>query len=345
MKTRDESIFLKRIQKYENQIYQQHEHAVVEGFEYLMSNEYKQKRGAIKSRMWSLFCHQKKSQLFKLFRHMLTLFPGMISNIKKNYIMMEPYVQALEQQTELPKTPKKIVDQYPNEMIWKELCAYAYDKHRIVIGFTEVPQSLIFKEKAIPYKYALVCLQEMKKDQIEMAPKIEAGMEVASVYHSLGIATNDILCFLHDMYGIQGMANHPLGGLVDYIPLAKKAGLGGIGRHGLLIAENFGPRHRISPIYIDEKLFAVTDTNCNVFIDPFCETCGQCVKHCPQKAIYEKPKFISHYDVSRYESFDREACFKSFSATMGCSICLSVCPFSKNPTLYRKLKNKMENTE
>ena len=50
--------------------------------------------------------------------------------------------------TALPETVTE------REELWNSLTEYAWEKHRVVVGFTEVPQEYIFEGKAIPFKYA-----------------------------------------------------------------------------------------------------------------------------------------------------------------------------------------------
>ncbi len=345
MKSKREKIFIQRIKKFPEVIYDEGEQAVMEGFEYYGTEEYRSKPHAIKSRPKQMYRTQGPIQMARLGRYMIKKLPGMLKNINQNYTDMEPYVSAMENHIELPKTPQALVDSYPNTALWEEFRTYVWERYRVIVGFTKISEEYIFKGKAIPFRYALVFAQEMQKEAIEKAPQLEAGMEVANVYYSLGVITNEISRYLKEKYHIISMANHPLGGLIDFIPLAQKAGLGHIGRHGLIITPEFGPRCRISPILIDEKLFEYTP-NQHTWIGEFCKKCGKCQKTCPTQAIYESPKLSLEYHseetMDRYESFDREKCFTSFSGTMGCAVCISVCPFSRNPEIYHKMKAKYQ---
>ncbi len=344
MNTKVENQFLRRLKAYPNRCFKAYDGAIIEGFEYFKTNAYKSKPDAVKSRPLKLIKEQPIRACFRLGKHLIKVFPSILRNIKLNYKAMDPYLDSLEKGDGVDFTPTAQYASFPNEDIWQALVEYAWSTHKVIVGFTEVPRALIFKGKAIPFKYALVFAQEMKKAPIEKAPELDAGMEVVNTYNSLGIATNDIVKWLRENYGIIGMANHPLGGLVDYAPLAEKAGLGVIGRHGMVITQAFGPRCRISPIFIGEKIFEFTDTSEHDWIHSFCSKCGSCVKSCPNKAIYNSPIALrtasGENDKVRYESYDKERCFTSFASTMGCGVCIRVCPFSKNPEIYHKMKTK-----
>ncbi len=316
--------------------------AVMEGFEYFTTPTYKSKTGAVKSRFRMIAHNQGLRGMLRLGRKFLRLAPSIKRNIDQNYHDMEEYFATIEKNRPIQHTPAAIVDAFPNSKLWDDLKSYAWNHHKLIVGFTEVPREYVFEGKAIPFQYALIFAQEMQKEPIEKAPALDAGIEVLTVYNSLGIATNSIANWMRMNFGITCMANNPLGGLIDTVPLAAKAGLGGIGKQGLLITEKFGPRCRISPIFIDQRIFEFTDSKEHEWIHEFCMRCGSCARCCPTSAIHSEAKLTKSYQnnltQNRYESYDRERCFTSFAATMGCAVCISVCPFSKNPAQYDKMK-------
>ncbi|MFX1554427.1 MAG: 4Fe-4S binding protein, partial [Promethearchaeota archaeon] len=211
----------------------------------------------------------------------------------------------------------------------------------IKIGFTELPTQLIFKEKYVLFRYALIFMQEMKKEKIDTAPLLTAGTEVMRVYATLGEAVNDIARWLRRK-GVRCQSNHPLGGLVCTPPLAGKAGMGGQGRSGMLITPEFGPRQRLAPIFIEEKIFNFTDNSDHIWIEELCKTCDLCQKNCPTNAIHEEKQItIDNIPVigAMRTCIEREKCFPYFLKTQGCSICIKVCPFSNGKQAYEKLKD------
>lgn len=339
-----EKKFIGRLKQHPSHAVLPNTHAVMEGFEYFTTDIYKRKPGAIQSRPKAMIQSQPPKALLRLLRNAIKLMPSLLKNIKKNFKDMEPFLQLLESDQQMQTTPQSIQESYPNSELWQDLQTYAWQNHKTIVGFTELPEEYVFTGKAVPFRYALLFIQEMQKEPIEQAPNMDAGIEVMRVYNSLGIATNDIADWLRKEHQITCMANHPLGGLVDSVPLAAQAGLGEIGRHGMLITKEFGPRCRISPIFIDTKLFSFTDSNAHHWIQDFCKTCGRCVKACPMQAIYQEPHLVKEFHNptlrDRYENYDREQCFVSFSKTMGCGICIKECPFSKNPVIYKKLGSR-----
>ena len=116
----------------------------------------------------------------------------------------------------------------------------------------------------------------------------------------------------------------------------------------MLITPQFGQRQRIAPIFIQDKLFEFTDNNDHTWIEEFCKSCMKCEKACPPQAIYSTKKIgIQNIEGINQTStcIDRIKCFPQFSRTLGCSICIKVCPFSKGADSYSKVKSSFDKTE
>lgn len=119
-------------------------------------------------------------------------------------------------------------------------------------------------------------------------------------------------------------------GLGLSIPMAIDAGLGELGRNGLLVTPKYGPRVRISKIVTDMPL--VPDQPIRFGVTEFCETCMVCAMECPSGSI---PKTDRSWDpvtpsnnpgVKKWY-VQQETCydFNGFS----CSSCKRNCPFNK----------------
>ncbi|MEE8518848.1 MAG: reductive dehalogenase domain-containing protein, partial [Dehalococcoidia bacterium] len=68
------------------------------------------------------------------------------------------------------------------------------------------------------------------------------------------------------------------------MPVALAAGLGEMGRHGMLITEKFGARvHLGDPILTDMPL--VADKPIDIGVADFCQVCRKCVNTCPTNSI------------------------------------------------------------
>lgn len=126
------------------------------------------------------------------------------------------------------------------------------------------------------------------------------------------------------------------------IPLAVQAGLGEVGRHSLLITEEYGPRLRLGKIFTDMPLTISEPKKFGV--REFCDICQRCSAACPPKAIPSgKPSRMAH-SVSNLNGVLKwttwaEKCFKFWAGqNSDCSICIRVCPYNRD---FRKWYNRL----
>jgi NAD-dependent dihydropyrimidine dehydrogenase PreA subunit len=341
----EEIKFLTLSKKYPEYFIHAHNDSKQEGFEYFYSNmTIETLKGFI-----SRFLHLGKGlgivNRFKIVRNMIRNFRTIFKGRKESFKDIQPYYKRIKNNKKFPPSKHTNSLKSPtSKELWDELIAYAKEKWGLKVGFTKLPTQLIFKGKAVLFKYVLIFIQEMREKMINHAPNTIAGAEVMRVYGTLGLAVNDIARWLRSK-GIICQANHPLGGLVNLPPMAAKAGMGWQGHHGLLITPEFGPRHRIAPIFIEKKLFEYTDNQSHRWIEEWCNLCRKCERACPTGAIKsEKKTSIKKVPgIGKTKTcIDREMCFPYFNKTFGCSICIKVCPFSNGINTYKHLKNTVE---
>jgi len=115
------------------------------------------------------------------------------------------------------------------------------------IGYTQGNTRYIVNGFRILYKNAIVFSIEMDKEKIKQAPNIISVIEVFRIYHQVGVIVNQRAEYLRSS-GFNAHAGPAIGGDVDYIPLARDAGLGESGKNGLLITKNNGPRVRLAAV-------------------------------------------------------------------------------------------------
>ncbi|WP_430884324.1 4Fe-4S binding protein [Fusibacter sp. JL216-2] len=206
------------------------------------------------------------------------------------------------------------------------------------IGFTKVDPSLIFINKGILYSNAIVITMEMQADKMDTAPSKACVKEVFRTYKELGIIVNKVAHYLRQA-GFSAQAGPAIGGDTNYPLLAQKAGLGHLGRHGLLISPKVGPRQRIAVIYTDIDNLPFTDSLSKEhdWIEAFCQRCRRCQRACPANAIYDKIKLAS--DGSK-QHIDYKKCALPFSSNYGCSVCIKACTFNSQD--YDTIKKKMD---
>ena len=118
------------------------------------------------------------------------------------------------------------------------------------------------------------------------------------------------------------------------IPLAIDAGLGQLGRHGLVITPQFGPRLRMCKVLTDMP--AERDRPIDFGVTAFCERCKKCAIHCPAGAISHgarsrEVETISSNPGTLKWPFNAEKC-RTYQMKVGsnCCTCIRVCPFNKS---------------
>jgi len=117
-------------------------------------------------------------------------------------------------------------------------------------------------------------------------------------------------------------------------PIAADAGLGELGRLGLLITPRFGPRLRLSVVTTDLPL--VQDQPIHFGVQHFCSLCKKCADCCPSASIDSGDKALCR-GVEKWQS-NQESCYH-FWRVQGsdCSICVKVCPYSHPSTPLHNL--------
>ena len=101
--------------------------------------------------------------------------------------------------------------------------------------------------------------------------------------------------------------------IFPYKHAAVAAGLGTLGRNGLLITQEFGPRVRLAGLLTDAPLEQTPVPQEN-----FCNDCHECISACPAQAL-QPPKDGEVYSINKF------ACRAYRQTGLTCSMCLKAC--------------------
>ena len=137
----------------------------------------------------------------------------------------------------------------------------------------------------------------MDKDLIQKAPSFETYIMIMDTYKKLNKITNKLAEFLRE-HNFSAQAGPSLGGVSNYVLLAQNAGLGWVGKLGLLITPEFGPRQRLSVLFTNIENLPISEKNPHSYIENVCLICRECVDGCPGKAILEKLSKLSPGSVT-----------------------------------------------
>ena len=172
---------------------------------------------------------------------------------------------------------------------------------------------------------AIAVTVEMAKEMIDRAPRGPTVMESAQQYLGSGAIAVQMALFIRSL-GYPARA-HIDGNYRVICPLvARDAGLGEIGRMGLLMTPKLGPRVRIAVVTTDLPLLRDERVPKDSIID-FCSICLKCADACPSRAIPSGDR--TEIDGALRWRIDSEACYTHWCRIgTDCARCVSVCPYS-----------------
>jgi len=184
------------------------------------------------------------------------------------------------------------------------------------------------------HDFAIALSVEMDKLSVDSAPYGPEVMETAHQYLNAGAIAVQIAEFIRNL-GYSARA-HIDGSYRVICPLvARDAGLGEIGRMGLLMTPELGPRVRLAVVTTDMSLLASERNRALSMID-FCERCQKCADVCPSKSIpfgdREEVQGIMRWKINA------ESCF-TYWCTVGtdCGLCMRSCPYSHPNNLMHNI--------
>jgi reductive dehalogenase len=184
------------------------------------------------------------------------------------------------------------------------------------------------------HKYAIAFTVEMSHEMLKTAPAAPVVMESGQQYLNAGVIALQVATFIRNI-GYEARA-HIDGNYELVCPLvARDAGLGELGRMGLLMTPRLGPRVRISVVTTNLPLIIDQPLNDYSVID-FCTLCKKCADACPSQAISFGPQEEIN-GIKRWQ-INQEKCFTLWSALgTDCGRCISVCPYAHPDNLLHNI--------
>ncbi len=203
------------------------------------------------------------------------------------------------------------------------------------------------------HTHAIAFTVEMDHHAMQFAPDAPTVLESSARYLQSGQMATHLAGFLRRM-GYQATA-HIDGNYEVICPtVAADAGLGTIGRMGLLITPRLGPRVRIAVVTTNMPIPVRIHKPEPTMLD-FCENCSKCARVCPSQAIPYGPR-KEHNGVKRWKIVS-EQCYLFWTITgTDCGLCMIHCPFShpdnwlhafirwgiKNNLVFRRFATKLD---
>jgi reductive dehalogenase len=178
---------------------------------------------------------------------------------------------------------------------------------------------------------AIAITVEMNERMLKSAPAGTTVMESSEQYLRSGMLALQLASFIRELG--YGATAHIDGNYEVICPLvAVDAGLGTLGRMGLLMTPRLGPRVRIAVVTTDLELLPSERHPEHTTIH-FCHLCKKCAVNCPAAAIPDGPQSI-HEGVKRWK-INSEKCYHFWTVSgTDCGRCITVCPFSHRNNLF-----------
>jgi epoxyqueuosine reductase len=261
--------------------------------------------------------------------------------------------------TENEHMPLELLDQPVQDISPKELTHYVKQAAKYCgasdIGITRIDKRWLYSTTARPYQnaskgnYPSIDLPEDVTNVVVIGVQMESnGVRCAPTFlelSSTGLAYSKmtyLIAMVSQFIRALGYKAIPSGNDVGLsIPFAIEAGLGALGRHGLLINQKYGPRFRLCKIFTNMPLiYDKPDFDFIRNVNRFCENCMLCAQACDSKAISldKKPDGrakcpSNNPGVTNKWYVNVDLCYKIWvENSSDCGKCIQVCPFSKTLT-------------
>jgi reductive dehalogenase len=177
----------------------------------------------------------------------------------------------------------------------------------------------------LDHRYAIAFTVEMDHAITGTAPNAPTVMESARQYVEAARVALQLGYFIRWL-GYPARA-HIDGNYRVIAPLvARDAGLGEIGRMGLLMTPELGPRVRLGVVTTDLPLIPDQRDDDTSVLD-FCRICQKCVETCPSQSIPAGDR--EEIDGALRWRIDADGCFHYWNRVgTDCARCMAVCPYS-----------------
>jgi ferredoxin len=176
----------------------------------------------------------------------------------------------------------------------------------------------------LDHTHAVAIAVAMRHDMVRLAPDSPTTTETAFEYLEAAKIAMVIARYINFL-GYEARAHVDANYRVLCIPIAVDAGLGELGRLGLLINPKHGPRVRLSVVTTDLPL--ATDPPIAFGVQHFCTICRKCAEVCPSRAVDRGDKREINGAV-KWQS-EQDSCYR-YWRTVGsdCALCMKICPYA-----------------
>jgi len=220
------------------------------------------------------------------------------------------------------------------------------------VGITHLDQAYVYSHRAksspvdggkpgdpihLPHKYAICLVYAGDYDRYMTCNSRISDAEYQVGQKGTIMPTFMLAAYIREM-GYPARAHCHSGYEVNPIPLAVNAGLGELGRYGMLIHEEYGSRVHLATVTTDLPL--EVDEPVDIGVEDFCKQCMKCARNCPSYSISFGDK-VAINGVEKW-AINVDSCYRARLAGPrgqwgNCLICVSVCPYNKRSAWWHTL--------
>ena len=225
-----------------------------------------------------------------------------------------------------------------------------------VVGITHLDQAYVYSHRArgctadgeksgdpihLPHKYAICMGFDGDYDRYLTCNSHISDVEYQmSKFRHWAVTTFMLAAYIREM-GYPARAHGQGRTEVNPIPLAVNAGLGELGRHGMLIHEEYGSRLHLAVVTTDLPL--TIDEPVDMGVEDVCKVCMKCAKTCPTYSIPFGDKVVVN-GVEKW-AINVDTCYKGRLAARGqwtnCLVCTTSCCYHKRSAWWHTLAGRL----
>jgi ferredoxin len=201
-----------------------------------------------------------------------------------------------------------------------------------LVGVCKLNRDWLYADVDVPKEFdnAIVMAVEMDAEGIATSPAATAAAATGVGYSKMAF----ILALMGEFVRNLGYEALQCGNdTMLSIPLAIDAGLGELGRNGLLITPQYGPRVRLCKVITNLSL--KPDKPIEFGVKKFCKKCKLCAENCKVSAISkdDEPSYTATCKSNNAGALkwyvDFEQCYLYWCDNgVDCSTCIKVCPYN-----------------
>ncbi|RJE48661.1 MULTISPECIES: reductive dehalogenase [unclassified Dehalobacter] len=207
-------------------------------------------------------------------------------------------------------------------------------KDKIIISDQYTKPEKLKGEWRVPKSMKYVIVIAYPEDGSFVAKYADTAFALSSIYLGYSEMTEGvgkIATFIRELgYNAIPMCNDS----ALSVPMAAAAGLGEVGRHGMLVNPEYGSMVRLAKVVTDMPL--AIDKPISFGVADFCKTCKKCAINCPSKSISMEDEpgttiaCTGNNPGAKRWIVNTWTCLEYWlKKTEGCVVCIADCPYSK----------------